>query len=81
MRLDLLVGAAVGAVMASPTVRRVVRRGLVHGLAGLLAVYDKAVQATNAVMNEANQQARASNGEAPSSGAPTESTAHEQSRF
>jgi hypothetical protein len=33
------------------------------------------------VVHEASQQARASNGETPAPPAPTESTAHEQSRF
>jgi hypothetical protein len=40
MPLELLIGAAVGAGLASPGVRNVVRTGVVHGLARVLMAYD-----------------------------------------
>jgi hypothetical protein len=42
MPFELLIGAAVGAAVASQRVRKVVRKGLVYGLAGALVAYDKA---------------------------------------
>ena len=56
MRLDLIVGAAISAVVTSPTARRVVRRGIVHGLAGLITVYDTVAKAAEAVVNEVSQE-------------------------
>ena len=57
MPLELIVGAAVGAAVASTKVRQVVRRGVVYGLAGILVAYDKAARVTHAVVNEAHQEA------------------------
>ncbi len=41
MPVEFIVGAAVGAVVASTRVRRVVRRGLIYGVGGVLVAYDK----------------------------------------
>jgi uncharacterized membrane protein len=41
MPFELLIGAAVGAGLASPGVRKMVRKGVVYGLAGGLIAYDK----------------------------------------
>jgi hypothetical protein len=42
MPLELIIGAALGAAVASPKGRQWMRRGLVYGLAGALTVYDRA---------------------------------------
>src|SRR5437868_4455196 len=36
MPLELIVGAAVGAAAANPSVRKVLRQGMIYGLGGLL---------------------------------------------
>ena len=41
MPLELIVGAVVGAGLASEPVRKTLRKGLVYGLAGALIAYDK----------------------------------------
>jgi len=41
MPVELLVGAVVGAGLASEPVRKSLRKGLVYGLAGALIAYDK----------------------------------------
>jgi hypothetical protein len=41
MPLELLIGAAVGAGLASTPVRKVLRKGVVYSLAGALVAYDK----------------------------------------
>jgi hypothetical protein len=41
MPLELLAGAAVGAAAASPSIRKVLRQGMIYGLGGLLIAYDK----------------------------------------
>jgi hypothetical protein len=41
MPLELLIGAAVGAGLASSPVRKVIRKGMVYSLAGALMAYDK----------------------------------------
>ncbi len=57
MPVELIVGAAVGAAVASPEVRRVVRRGLVYGLAGVLVAFDKVSEATHSAIASARQVA------------------------
>lgn len=42
MPLELLAGAAVGAAVASESGRKVIRQGLLYGVAGALIVYDQA---------------------------------------
>ena len=41
MPLELIIGAAVGAGLASESGRKTIRKGLVYGLAGVLMGYDK----------------------------------------
>jgi hypothetical protein len=41
MPLDFIIGAAVGAGLASEKVRKTLRKGVVYGLAGVLTAYDK----------------------------------------
>jgi hypothetical protein len=50
MPLELIIGAAVGAAAASQTGRRMVRRGLVYGLAGALTAYDRVAAMTHGVV-------------------------------
>jgi hypothetical protein len=40
MPIELIVGAVVGAGLASEPVRKALRKGVVHGLAGVLTAYD-----------------------------------------
>jgi hypothetical protein len=40
MPMELIVGAAVGAAVASPKLRKTIRKGFVYGLAGALIAYD-----------------------------------------
>jgi hypothetical protein len=70
MPLDLIVGAAVGAAVASPSARKVIRRGVVYGLAGILVAYDKVAKVTHAVVREAGHEATP-----PASPAPAEAAA------
>jgi hypothetical protein len=46
---EVAVAAVVVAAVASPPVRRTLRRGLVYGLAGILVVGDKVASAGSAV--------------------------------
>jgi hypothetical protein len=55
--LELIVGAAVGAAVASPEVRRVVRRGVVYGLAGVLVACDRVASATHSAIASAREVA------------------------
>jgi uncharacterized membrane protein len=57
MPLELLIGAAVGAGLASPGVRKTVRKGLVYSLAGALIAYDKATAFATSVKNAAKSEA------------------------
>jgi hypothetical protein len=41
MPVDFIVGAAVGAALASKPVREAVRKGLIYGVGGALVAYDK----------------------------------------
>jgi hypothetical protein len=41
MPFELLLGAAVGAGLASQSVRKSIRKGVVYSLAGVLVAYDK----------------------------------------
>jgi hypothetical protein len=56
MPVELIVGAAVGAAVASPTIRQKVRRGVVLGLAGVLVAYDKVAKVTHAVATEVTRE-------------------------
>ncbi len=50
MPVELIIGAAVGAAVASKTGRHIVRRGLVYGLAGALTAYDRVAAVTHGVV-------------------------------
>lgn len=52
---EVAVAVAVTAAVASPSVRKVLRRGLVYGLAGLLVAKDKAVTMAQSVAEGARQ--------------------------
>jgi hypothetical protein len=56
MPVELLVGAAVGAAVSSPTIRQKVRRGVVLSLAGVLVAYDKVAKVTHAVAHEVTRE-------------------------
>jgi hypothetical protein len=73
MPLELIVGAAAGAAVASPPVRQRLRQGLVYGLAGLLVAYDKVAAVASGVVQSA-RRAVASSGEAEKAGAATAAT-------
>jgi hypothetical protein len=75
---EVAAAAVVGAAVASPSVRKVLRRSAVYGVAGVLVAYDKVAalaqgvfrgvrQATTSVRREAQQAAAA---EAPAPAAP-----------
>jgi hypothetical protein len=59
---EVAVAAVVVAAAVSPPVRRTLRRGLVYGLAGLLMVGDKAVDATTSVAGGVKRAAKAVTG-------------------
>ena len=63
---EVAIAVAVTAAVASPPVRKVLRRGLVYGLAGLLVAGDKLSAAAREIAHSAQQTA------APPSDAKTE---------
>lgn len=71
--LNPAVGAAVAitAAVLSPPVRRVVRRGAVYGLAGVLMAGDAISSFTQGVARGARQAAEAAEGKAQQSGSAT----------
>jgi hypothetical protein len=50
---EVLIAVAVTAAVASPPVRKVLRKGLVYGLAGLLTVGDKITEAAHSLAERA----------------------------
>jgi hypothetical protein len=54
---EVAIAVAVTAAVASPPVRKVLRRGLVYGLAGLLVAGDKVTAAAREVAKSAQQTA------------------------
>jgi hypothetical protein len=56
---EVAIVAAVTAAVASPPVRKVLRRGLVYGLAGLMVAGDKITSAARQVAQSAEQTAAA----------------------
>jgi hypothetical protein len=54
---EVAVAVAVTAAVCSPPVRRVLRRGLVYGLAGLIVARDKVSHAAQAVTKKAKEVA------------------------
>ena len=67
---EVAIAVAVTAAVASPPVRKVLRRGLVYGLAGLLAAGDKVAGAAREIARSAQQAAAP----AGTSGQETEQT-------
>jgi hypothetical protein len=59
MPLEIIGGRVVGAAVASASVRSVIRRGLVYGLAGVLTTYDKAVAVAREVGSTVRQEVAA----------------------
>jgi hypothetical protein len=54
---EVAIAVAVTAAVASPPVRKVLRRGLVYGLAGLLVAGDKVTSAAREIAKSAQQTA------------------------
>jgi hypothetical protein len=54
---EVAIAVAVTAAVASPPVRKVLRRGLVYGLAGLLVAGDKVTAAAREIAKSAQQTA------------------------
>lgn len=69
---EVAVAAVVVAAVASPPVRRTLRRGIVYGLAGLLVAGDKVAAAASVVGSGAAKIAKSASKEAAS---PTEAVA------
>jgi hypothetical protein len=61
---EVAVAVAVTAAVASPPVRRALRKGLVYGLAGLLMAGDRITSATREIVRSAQQTV------APAGGTP-----------
>jgi hypothetical protein len=72
MPVEILTGVVIGAAIASPTVRKTVRQGLVRGLAGVLMTYDKAVALARGVGQAAQQTETAPAPSQPSDAGPAE---------
>ena len=69
--VELIVGAAVGAAVASPSVRKVFRRGLIYGLGGALIAYDKVAELTQKAVKGARKGVQSAvDAESPSEPAP-----------
>jgi hypothetical protein len=69
---EVAIAVAVTAAVASPPVRKVVRRGLVYGLAGLLTAGDKIAGAARELAHNVQQSAA----QAGSAGPETEQASH-----
>jgi hypothetical protein len=54
---EVMIAVAVTAAVASPPVRKVMRRGLVYGLAGMLTLGDKLAAGARTVAHEVQQRA------------------------
>jgi hypothetical protein len=54
---EVMIAVAVTAAVAAPPVRRVLRKGLVYGLAGLLTVGDKVAGAARGIAESAQHMA------------------------
>jgi hypothetical protein len=72
---EVAIAVAVTAAVASPPVRKVIRRGLVYGLAGLLVAKDKITAVGQNVAQGARQMAAsAGNGAHQAAGEPAPAT-------
>jgi hypothetical protein len=67
MPLDFIIGAAVGAGLASSPVRKTIRKGVVYSLAGALMAYDKVAGMASDIRKSRSQTPAA---EAPKTSAP-----------
>ncbi len=65
-----MIAVAVTAAVTSPPVRRVLRRGAVYGLAGLLIARDKISGAAREIAHAARQTTEAAGAAAPEPGPP-----------
>lgn len=68
MEPEVGIAIAITAAVASPKVRKVVRRGAVYGLAGLLKVKDMVSQAAHSVAETARGAVAGLRSEAPAEG-------------
>jgi hypothetical protein len=68
MEPEVAIAVAVTAAVAAPPVRRVLRRGLVYGLAGLLVAGDKIKAAARGIAESAKQASAPTNNAAPETG-------------
>jgi hypothetical protein len=55
MPAEFIIGAAIGAAVASTHVRKAFRRGLVYGVGGVLVAYDKLAAGAHAVAQSARE--------------------------
>jgi hypothetical protein len=55
MPAEFIVGAAIGAAVASTQVRKAVRRGLIYGVGGVLVAYDRLAAGVHAVAQSARE--------------------------
>jgi hypothetical protein len=72
MPAEFIIGAAIGAAVASTSVRKAVRRGLIYGVGGVLVAYDKLAAGAHAVA-QSTREARAAAKDrdtAPANGSP-----------
>jgi hypothetical protein len=67
---EVAVAVAVTAAVASPPVRKAVRRGIVYGLAGLLTLGDKVAAGARSVAENARHLADGSKEKAAETAAP-----------
>jgi hypothetical protein len=77
MPMELIIGAAVGAAVASPKARAWARRGLVYGLAGVLTAYDNVASMTKGAVHGVRNGVNSLREEA-SSPPPTEAAPDKQ---
>jgi hypothetical protein len=68
---EVAVAVAVTAAVASPPVRKVLRRGVVYGLAGLLMAGDKISAAAREIAQSAQQPTGATPNSAPDTSPPS----------
>lgn len=71
---EVAVAVAVTAAVCSPPVRRVLRRGIVYGLAGLLVAKDKLTTAAQTVKQAAQSAVASNGGEAQGTNSPAPAT-------
>jgi hypothetical protein len=60
MPADFIIGAAIGAAVASTRVRKAVRRGLIYGVGSVLVAFDKLTAGAHAVAQSAREATTAS---------------------